>query len=379
MGEKENNNNQNRSPVTRWLRNAVLGATMADQPAMMTASGWRQNEKGDYVQDQQNDPHVIQLRDNLAAEGAGVMLGEFGIPAVYGLYNLGVRGLGRAGNNWARAKLISREMQNVATPNHTYPLNVGWGPKQTIKVTHATDSQEPLQLFFDKRWDVTHEGANPFGVWYQGKWGQPRTAATNSLPGKAEKAAKAREVFENRKYKHEGEVTLDKPLTTVGEVPNRSVLSYDAEKIGADGIIYNNVYDNGYDNNQVILSYKLHVPLNKKGSKIHIKKKNRGKFTEYCGGEVTDKCIQKAKKSGNSKLVKRAVFAQNARGWSKKHKEGGEINNKDIDKSPDKKPKKKLVVKRQVNPTGMVNKRPIPGLLTNELVAQNTKKSETKK
>jgi hypothetical protein len=25
----------------------------------------------------------------------------------------------------------------------------------------------------------------------------------------------------------------------------------------------------------------------RKGSKIKIKKKNRGKFTEYCGGEVT--------------------------------------------------------------------------------------------
>ena len=119
------------------------------------------------------------------------------------------------------------------------------------------------------------------------------------------------------------------------------------------------------------------VPYLKKGSKIHIKKKNRGKFREYCGGEVTDKCIQKAKKSGNSKLVKRAVFAQNARKW--KHKEGGEINNKATDKSSDKKSKKKLVVKRQINPTGMVNKRPIPGLLTNELVAQNTKKNETKK
>ena len=119
------------------------------------------------------------------------------------------------------------------------------------------------------------------------------------------------------------------------------------------------------------------VPYLKKGSGIHIKKKNRGKFTEYCGGEVTDKCIQKAKKSKNPTLRKRATFAQNSRSWSKKHKEGGEINN--VDKSSDKKSKKKLVVKRQVNPTGMVNKRPIPGLLINELVAQNTKKNETKK
>ena len=112
-------------------------------------------------------------------------------------------------------------------------------------------------------------------------------------------------------------------------------------------------------------------------SGIKIKKSRRGLFTEYCGGKVTDECIQKAKKSGNSKLVKRAVFAQNARGWSKKHKEGGEINNKDLNK--DEKPKKKLAIKRQINLTGMVNKRPIPGLLTNELVAQNTKKNETKK
>ena len=65
------------------------------------------------------------------------------------------------------------------------------------------------------------------------------------------------------------------------------------------------------------------VPYLKKGSGIHIKKKNRGKFTEYCGGEVTDKCIQKAKKSKNPTLRKRATFAQNARGWAKKHQDGG--------------------------------------------------------
>ena len=63
------------------------------------------------------------------------------------------------------------------------------------------------------------------------------------------------------------------------------------------------------------------VPLFKKGSGIHIKKKNRGKFTEYCGGKVTDECIRRAKKSKNPKLRKRATFAANARKW--KHAEGG--------------------------------------------------------
>jgi hypothetical protein len=59
----------------------------------------------------------------------------------------------------------------------------------------------------------------------------------------------------------------------------------------------------------------------KNGSGIHIKKKNRGKFREYCGGEVTDECIRKAKASGNPILVKRATFADNARHF--KHKKGG--------------------------------------------------------
>lgn len=53
----------------------------------------------------------------------------------------------------------------------------------------------------------------------------------------------------------------------------------------------------------------------KGGAKIHIKKKNRGKFTQYCGGTVTNACIKRAKASGNPTLVKRATFADNARHW----------------------------------------------------------------
>ena len=67
----------------------------------------------------------------------------------------------------------------------------------------------------------------------------------------------------------------------------------------------------------------LGIPYYKKGSGIHIKKKNRGKFTDYCGGKVTQECIDKAKKSGNPTLKKRAVFAENARAW--KHQKGGEV------------------------------------------------------
>ena len=87
------------------------------------------------------------------------------------------------------------------------------------------------------------------------------------------------------------------------------------------------------DNSQLNLPLKLEnysdpIELYKKGHKIHIKKENRGKFTEYCGGNVTDACIQKGKNSPDPKIRKRATFAANARTW--KHASGGrldEINN----------------------------------------------------
>ena len=65
------------------------------------------------------------------------------------------------------------------------------------------------------------------------------------------------------------------------------------------------------------------IEFYKKGNKIYIKKKNRGKFTDYCGGKVTDECIQRGKNSSDPKIRKRATFAANARTW--KHQLGGVI------------------------------------------------------
>lgn len=56
-------------------------------------------------------------------------------------------------------------------------------------------------------------------------------------------------------------------------------------------------------------------------NKIHIKKENRGKFTDYCGGTVTSECIARGKRSSNPAIRKRATFAANARKW--KHSKGG--------------------------------------------------------
>ena len=62
----------------------------------------------------------------------------------------------------------------------------------------------------------------------------------------------------------------------------------------------------------------------KNGSGIHIKEKNKGSFTRWCGGNVTEECIRRGKNSSNPKIRKKATFAQNSRRWAK-HKEGGII------------------------------------------------------
>ena len=50
--------------------------------------------------------------------------------------------------------------------------------------------------------------------------------------------------------------------------------------------------------------------------RIEIDPKNKGKFTEYCGGSVTNKCIDKGLGSPNETTRKRAQFAKNARSFN---------------------------------------------------------------
>lgn len=179
----------------------------------------------------------------------------------FGMRNFGpklkpVKDMAVGGNKWARARVISKTI-NKGTPSvEPLPNNVGWGPRQSIHVVHDKNSAGFPKLHFPERWDAIHEGAPEVGIWYQGKFGNPRTAANHSIPGKAEKAAKARERFAKRPYRVEGDLELERPIVTVGDVPNRAALERAADKMSADGVIFNNVYDNGYSNNQVIFSLR---------------------------------------------------------------------------------------------------------------------------
>lgn len=79
-----------------------------------------------------------------------------------------------------------------------------------------------------------------------------------------------------------------------------------------------------YASNPGLPSFKFDSPQinwKKKGGNIHIKESQRGSFTKYCNGKVTNECIQRGKHSPSPAIRKKATFADNARHF--KHKEGG--------------------------------------------------------
>ena len=216
--------------------------------------------------------------DMMTNAGMNPVLAEFTNPGSYiGLHGFNkfgprlkpVEDLAASGNKWARARVISKTIDKGTPSVEPLPNNVGWGPRQSIHVVHDTDAPTKLTLYNPERWDAVYEGAPEAGIWYQGKFGNPRTAANHSIPGKAEKAAKARERFAKRPYRVEGDLELERPIITVGDVPNRAALERAADKMNADGVVFNNVYDNGYSNNQVIFSFRDNLNngrLFKKGS-----------------------------------------------------------------------------------------------------------------
>lgn len=245
--------------VSTLLTGAIFGP-------LSVAGGYAGNEAVNKITNVASNDKYKDWADMLSkTTGMNPVVADFfnigNLAGGFGMRNFGpklkpVKDMAVGGNKWARARVISKTI-NKGTPSvKPLPNNVGWGPRQSIHVVHDKNSARLPKLYFPERWDAIHEGAPEAGIWYQGKLGNPRTAANHSIPGKAEKAAKARERFAKRPYRVEGDLELERPIVTVGDVPNRAALERAADKMNADGVIFNNVYDNGYSNNQVIFSLR---------------------------------------------------------------------------------------------------------------------------
>mgnify|MGYP000068562892 CR=1 FL=1 len=245
--------------VSTLLTGAIFGP-------LSVAGGYAGNEAVNKITNVASNDKYKDWADMLSkTTGMNPVVADFfnigNLAGGFGMRNFGpklkpVKDMAVGGNKWARARVISKTIDKGTPSVKPLPNNVGWGPRQSIHVTHDANTSNKLQLHSPERWDAVYEGAPEAGIWYQGKVGNPRTAANHSVPGKAEKAAAARDRFAKRPYRVEGDLELERPIVTVGDVPNRAALERAADKMGADGVIFNNVYDNGYSNNQVIFSLR---------------------------------------------------------------------------------------------------------------------------
>lgn len=255
--------------VSTLLTGAIFGP-------LSVAGGYAGNEAVNKITNVASNDKYKDWADMLSkTTGMNPVVADFfnigNLAGGFGMRNFGpklkpVKDMAVGGNKWARARVISKTV-NKGTPSvKPLPNNVGWGPRQSIHVVHDKNSARLPKLYFPERWDAIHEGAPEVGIWFQGKVGNPRTSANHSISGKAEKAAKAREMFAKRPYRVEGDLELERPIVTVGDVPNRAALERAADKMNADGVVFNNVYDNGYSNNQVIFSFRDNL---KNGTMTH--------------------------------------------------------------------------------------------------------------
>lgn len=110
-------------------------------------------------------------------------------------------------------------------------------------------------------------------------------------------------------YKKELDIANDKYSAALKRIENKGLRTqkYINKQKNAQLKVYNQLLESAYPK------------IFKVGGKspIHIKKANRGKFTQYCGGKVTSECIAKGMQSPNPKIRKQAVFANNARKWKR--------------------------------------------------------------
>lgn len=122
-----------------------------------------------------------------------------------------------------------------------------------------------------------------------------------------------------KKYIHPHIKNFD-PIEIISVRP--APIQYNVKPIGLNDPA---IFDVASKNYNIQNAADIVSQIHKSGGTIHIKKKNKGKFTDYCGGKVTEECIRKGKNSSNPTTRKRANFAWVAR-HKFKHEEGGKIN-----------------------------------------------------
>lgn len=241
--------------VSTLLTGAIFGP-------LSVAGGYAGNEAVNKITNVASNDKYKDWADMLSkTTGMNPVVADFfnigNLAGGFGMRNFGpklkpVKDMAVGGNKWAR--VISKAIDKGTPSVEPLPNNVGWGPRQSIHVVHDKNSARLPKLYFPERWDAIHEGAPEVGIWYQGKFGNPRTAANHSIP--AEKAAKARdEVPGAVPAELQGYLQGEKGMypvftqTRVGPIKKMSVLDELARMFEAKG--WTRINDSSYKNSKI--------------------------------------------------------------------------------------------------------------------------------
>lgn len=136
-------------PKQNWFTRSMIGAAMAENPAVMTASGWQQNKQGNYVQKRTKGSD--QLADNLSALSwtspthpgtaiidAAINKGVF--PLIKFTANKALETAAKTGNNYVRNRIINRELnQQIKNFDGTVSENYFNSPYNWYRITESPE------------------------------------------------------------------------------------------------------------------------------------------------------------------------------------------------------------------------------------------------
>ncbi len=124
-----------------WFTRSMIGTAMADQPAVMTASGWTRNKDGNWIQTRNKDTN--QLADNLASISeagwtAPTLVGD--IKALYGIVRHPVQSAKTAYNLGKDTFTVLKDPKFIKFPNQAGGIGT------TDISSNAVSGINPLKL-----------------------------------------------------------------------------------------------------------------------------------------------------------------------------------------------------------------------------------------
>lgn len=156
LREKHPNSNLSYGELAQLDRdiNSKQQPVITNSPTRFETEQMKQNRLVYQQKVKENQENEITPEQYGQALGTLEFMGYATIPFdLYGLKPIVSQGIKHLGKKIVPKELPISRILNTQIKKTTLKeplnLNMGWGPAQTIKVSHASDSQQPLQLFFN--------------------------------------------------------------------------------------------------------------------------------------------------------------------------------------------------------------------------------------